>query len=104
MTRALRRKGVEVARCTVERLMAELGIEGVIRGQHTAPRGCVAPFQRPPGRRGRRVRSRCGRAAQPRLRCATGLLVACGGAPGKSLQARRAWRTVGTPTRGGAAR
>ncbi|MCX5355826.1 IS3 family transposase [Streptomyces mirabilis] len=33
ITRALRRKGVEVARCTVERLMRELGIEGVIRGQ-----------------------------------------------------------------------
>jgi transposase InsO family protein len=33
ITRALRRKGVEVARCTVERLMAELGLEGVIRGQ-----------------------------------------------------------------------
>ncbi|RZB19462.1 hypothetical protein StrepF001_11720 [Streptomyces sp. F001] len=46
ITRALKRKGVEVARCTVERLMAELGIEGVIRGQRrrttipepTAPR------------------------------------------------------------------
>ncbi len=33
ITRALRRKGVEVARCTIERLMADLGIEGVIRGQ-----------------------------------------------------------------------
>lgn len=33
ITCALRRKGVEVARCTVERLMAELGIEGVIRGR-----------------------------------------------------------------------
>ncbi|WP_159402032.1 IS3 family transposase, partial [Streptomyces hygroscopicus] len=33
ITRALRRKGHEVARCTVERLMAELGIEGVIRGR-----------------------------------------------------------------------
>lgn len=30
---ALRRKGVVVARCTVERLMAELGLEGVIRGR-----------------------------------------------------------------------
>ncbi|MFG3146837.1 IS3 family transposase [Streptomyces sp. NPDC048243] len=28
ITRALRRKGVRVARCTVERLMAELGLEG----------------------------------------------------------------------------
>ncbi|MEU7305657.1 IS3 family transposase [Streptomyces sp. NPDC007189] len=33
ITRALRRKGVLVARCTVERLMRELGLEGVIRGQ-----------------------------------------------------------------------
>ncbi|AYG78021.1 hypothetical protein DWB77_00128 [Streptomyces hundungensis] len=33
ITRALQRKGVGVARCTVERLMAELGIEGVIRGR-----------------------------------------------------------------------
>ncbi|MEW1701078.1 IS3 family transposase, partial [Streptomyces sp. NPDC091278] len=30
ITHALRRKGVVVARCTVERLMAELGLEGVI--------------------------------------------------------------------------
>ena len=33
ITRALRRKGVVVARCTVERLMGELALEGVIRGQ-----------------------------------------------------------------------
>ncbi|MGW1141262.1 IS3 family transposase, partial [Streptomyces zhihengii] len=33
ITRALGRKGVEAARCTVERLMAELGLEGVIRGR-----------------------------------------------------------------------
>jgi len=33
ITRALRRRGVDVARCTVERLMRELGLEGVIRGQ-----------------------------------------------------------------------
>ncbi|MCX4515879.1 IS3 family transposase [Streptomyces sp. NBC_01619] len=33
ITRALRRKDVDVARCTVERLMAELRIEGVIRGR-----------------------------------------------------------------------
>ncbi|GGZ09784.1 hypothetical protein CP967_15355 [Streptomyces nitrosporeus] len=33
ITRALGRKGVEVARCTVERLMAELGLEGVTRGR-----------------------------------------------------------------------
>ncbi|MGW6392831.1 IS3 family transposase [Streptomyces sp. NPDC055103] len=33
ITRALGRKGVEVARCTVERLMAELGLEA-LRGRH----------------------------------------------------------------------
>ncbi|NNN37650.1 IS3 family transposase [Streptomyces sp. S3(2020)] len=33
ITRALRRRGVDVARCTVERLMAELDLESVIRGQ-----------------------------------------------------------------------
>ncbi len=33
ITHALRRKGVLVARCTVHRLMRELGLEGVIRGQ-----------------------------------------------------------------------
>ncbi|MFD0328362.1 IS3 family transposase [Streptacidiphilus monticola] len=33
ITRALRRRGHDVARCTVERLMGELGIEGVIRGR-----------------------------------------------------------------------
>jgi transposase InsO family protein len=33
ITRALGRKGVEVARCTVEQLMAELDLEGVIRGR-----------------------------------------------------------------------
>ncbi len=46
VTRALVRAGHAVARCTVERLMRELGIEGVIRGQRrrttvpepTAPR------------------------------------------------------------------
>ncbi|KJD18092.1 transposase, partial [Vreelandella aquamarina] len=31
--RQLRREGVNVARCTVERLMRRLGIRGVVRGQ-----------------------------------------------------------------------
>ena len=31
--RALRREGEDVARCTVERLMSRLGIEGVVRGK-----------------------------------------------------------------------
>ncbi len=30
---ALNREGIEVARCTVERLMAELGLAGAIRGK-----------------------------------------------------------------------
>ncbi|MFF7339725.1 DDE-type integrase/transposase/recombinase [Streptomyces sp. NPDC008163] len=33
ITRVLGRKDVEVTHCTVERLMAELGMEGVIRGR-----------------------------------------------------------------------
>lgn len=37
---ALRRKGIDVARCTVERLMTELGLRGVLRGR--APRTTVA--------------------------------------------------------------
>ena len=32
--RQLRREGFAVARCTVERLMANLGLQGVIRGKH----------------------------------------------------------------------
>jgi putative transposase len=31
--RQLRREGIEVARCTVERLMGELGLQGVVRGK-----------------------------------------------------------------------
>jgi putative transposase len=31
--RQLRREGVEVARCTVARLMSEMGLEGVVRGK-----------------------------------------------------------------------
>lgn len=29
----LNREGIEVARCTVERLMAELGLRGAVRGK-----------------------------------------------------------------------
>ncbi|TDD40360.1 hypothetical protein E1288_35545 [Saccharopolyspora elongata] len=35
-----RRKGIEVARCTVERLMRQLGISGVVRG---APKRTTIP-------------------------------------------------------------
>jgi putative transposase len=31
--RQLRREGISVARCTVERLMGELGLQGVVRGK-----------------------------------------------------------------------
>ena len=34
--RQMRREGFAVARCTVERLMNEMGLQGVIRGQATA--------------------------------------------------------------------
>jgi putative transposase len=35
--RQLHREGIAVARCTVERLMGELGLQGVRRGQPAAP-------------------------------------------------------------------
>jgi putative transposase len=38
--RQLRREGIAVARCTVERLMGELGLEGVRRGK---PRRTTTP-------------------------------------------------------------
>ncbi|MGW1108515.1 IS3 family transposase [Streptomyces sp. NPDC002540] len=46
VTRALVRAGHRIARCTVEWLMRELGIEGVIRGQRRRttipePVGCL---------------------------------------------------------------
>ncbi|MDN3028106.1 IS3 family transposase [Streptomyces sp. S.PB5] len=48
ITRALRRKGIEVARCTVERLMREVGIEGVIRGQRRRTTVAEPSAPRPP--------------------------------------------------------
>jgi putative transposase len=48
MTRALKRKGVDVARSTVERLMAELNLEGVIRGQRRRTTICEPSAPRPP--------------------------------------------------------
>ncbi len=36
---ALNREGIAVARCTVERLMRELGIRGAVRARPAAPRG-----------------------------------------------------------------
>jgi putative transposase len=43
--RQLRREGLEVARCTVARLMGELGLEGVVRGK--APRTTVSDKNAP---------------------------------------------------------
>ncbi|GAU71583.1 putative transposase [Streptomyces sp. NBRC 110611] len=48
ITRALGREGVDVARCTVERLMAELDIEGVIRGQRRRTTVAEPSVPRPP--------------------------------------------------------
>jgi putative transposase len=35
--RQLQREGVQVARCTVERLMGELGLQGVVRARRSGP-------------------------------------------------------------------
>jgi putative transposase len=43
--RQLQREGLQVARCTVERLMGELGIAGVVRGKAT--RTTIADQQAP---------------------------------------------------------
>jgi len=59
---ALNREGIEVARCTVERLMADLGLTGATRGK--AKRSTVAA----PG--DRRRRGRPGRAGAGRPRAA----------------------------------
>ncbi|MGY1500497.1 IS3 family transposase [Streptomyces sp. QTS52] len=48
ITRALRRKDVGAARCAVERLMAELGLEGVIRGQRRRTTVAEPSAPRPP--------------------------------------------------------
>jgi transposase InsO family protein len=58
ITRALRRKDVVVARCTVERLMGELGLEDVIRASGGGP----------PCRSRRRLARRIWSTATSRLR------------------------------------
>ena len=45
--RQLHREGIAVARCTVERLMRELGLRGAVRGK---PAGPPRPMRPPPGR------------------------------------------------------
>ena len=57
--RQLQREGFDVARCTVERLMREMGLQGVIRGIRPRPRhhrACTGTR----GPTGGRVRSRAG--------------------------------------------
>ena len=47
--RQLKREGIEVARCTVERLMRQDGLEGVVRGgRPRRPRKQTAECERPP--------------------------------------------------------
>ena len=41
--RQMRREGFDMARCTVARLMKELGIEGVIRARRSEPRSRTRP-------------------------------------------------------------
>ena len=61
----LRREGEPVARCTVERLMRQLGLHGAIRGRKFKRTTCPAPARcgRPISSRGaswRRARINCG--------------------------------------------
>jgi hypothetical protein len=45
---ALNREGIEVARCTVERIMRELGLRGVVRAGPAGPAGPRSPTNRVP--------------------------------------------------------
>ncbi|MEU3506701.1 IS3 family transposase [Streptomyces longwoodensis] len=61
ITRALRRKGIVVARCTVERLMGELGLEGVSRAAAADHRaGAIGTPPAGPGRPRLHGRTSCG--------------------------------------------
>jgi putative transposase len=51
---ALNREGIEVARCTVERLMAELGLTGAVRGKVKPTTIADPPAARPADLVGRR--------------------------------------------------
>ena len=48
--RALHREGLTVARCTVARLMGELGLRGVVRGRRTKTTRAAKELTRPPDR------------------------------------------------------
>jgi putative transposase len=43
----MRREGLDVARCTVARLMKDMGIQGIIRGK---PHRTTIPDKKPPAR------------------------------------------------------
>ena len=43
--RQLRREGEDIARCTVERLMRSMGLQGVIRGKPVRPRSATRPHR-----------------------------------------------------------
>jgi putative transposase len=60
--RQMRREGFEIARCTVERLMRELGLQGVIRGKpvRTTVSDKAAPCPGEPFSSTRRRRTGCG--------------------------------------------
>ena len=48
--RALHREGLAVARCTVARLMGEMGLRGVVRGRRTKTTRAAKELTRPPDR------------------------------------------------------
>ncbi len=63
----LNREGIEVARCTVERLMTKLGLSGTTRGK--ARRTTIADPGRPSCRRSRHRRHRHRRRSRRLRRC-----------------------------------
>ena len=62
--RQLHREGIAVARCTVARLMRELGLRGVVQGRRvkttTPVEKLACPADRATGCSGLRVRTLCG--------------------------------------------
>jgi len=103
--RQLEREGFRVARCTVERLMRSLGLEGVRRGTNKRTTGVgLAPFTltpqlvtevRPPGDSGRIPRPPPPSSAAFELICPGG----CGRGPGYNLLPGRRRRWTGAPPR-----
>ncbi|MGW1916735.1 IS3 family transposase [Streptomyces sp. NPDC002076] len=75
VTRALARAGHHVARCTAERLMRQIGIEGVIRGQRRRTTIPEPAAPRPPDLVNRRFTAERPNAVRPRRREGQGLTV-----------------------------